>query len=194
LHEFVTPCYVYFTDEISAGEMAKLTTCIDLMDEGIDRVSQIIPTMPAVEARLCRLLLMVGEGIDQELAFKLKPHKLNHSEFLTLMILYSRPDGSSTPGELCEFATQGATNMTRIANALARRGLITRGASEADRRRVVIRITAAGRRFVKEMLPPMFPRIDTMFHNFSATDKRHLDRLLRKLAGNLDRLSEHSHP
>ncbi|MFC5440327.1 MarR family winged helix-turn-helix transcriptional regulator [Rhodanobacter ginsenosidimutans] len=174
--------------------MAKLTTCIDLMDEGIDRVSQIIPTMPAVEARLCRLLLMVGEGIDQGLAFKLKPYKLNHSEFLTLMILYSRPDGSSTPGELCEFATQGATNMTRIANALARRGLITRGASEADRRRVVIRITAAGRRFVKEMLPPMFPRIDTMFQSFSATDKRHLDRLLRKLAGNLDRLSEHSHP
>ena len=174
--------------------MAKLTTCIDLMDEGIGRVNQIIPAMPATEARLCRLLLMVGEGMSEELAFKLKPHKLNHSEFLTLMILYSRPDGSSTPGELCEFATQGATNMTRIANALARRGLITRGASAADRRRVVIRITAAGRRFVKEMLPPMFPRIDTMFHNFSATDKRHLDRLLRKLAGNLDRLSEHSHP
>lgn len=188
------PCYVYFIDEISAGEMAKLTTCITLMDEGIGRVSQIIPAMPATEARLCRLLLMVGEGMSEELAFKLKPHKLNHSEFLTLMILYSRPDGSSTPGELCEFATQGATNMTRIANALVKRGLITRSASQADRRRVLIRITAAGRRFVQKMLPPMFPRIGTMFEGFSATDKRHLDRLLRKLAGNLDRLSEDTHP
>ena len=77
---------------------------------------------------------------------------------------------------------------------LVKRGLITRSASEADRRRVLIRITAAGRRFVQKMLPPMFPRIGTMFEGFSATDKRHLDRLLRKLAGNLDRLSEDTHP
>ena len=174
--------------------MAHLTNCITMMDEGIGRVSQIIPQMPAPEARLCRLMLMVGASLEEELEFKLKPHKLNHSEFLTLMILYSRPDGSSTPGELCEFATQGATNMTRIANALVKRGLITRGASKEDRRRVLIHITPAGRRFVQKMLPPMFPRIGTMFEGFSATDKRHLDRLLRKLAGNLDRLSEDTHP
>jgi MarR family transcriptional repressor of emrRAB len=159
-----------------------------MMDEGIERVSQIIPQMPLVEARLCRLMLMVGGALEGELEFKLKPHKLNHSDFLTLMILYSRPDGSSTPGELCEFATQGATNMTRIANALVKRGLITRGASAEDRRRVLIRITPAGRRFVQKMLPPMFPRVDAMFENFTETDKRNLSRLLRKLANNLDQL------
>ncbi|HWU76587.1 MAG TPA: MarR family transcriptional regulator [Rhodanobacter sp.] len=170
--------------------MASLGNCIAMMDQGIGRVSQIIPQLPAAEARLCRLMLMVGENIESELEFKLKPHKLNHSEFLTLMILYSRPDGSSTPGELCEFATQGATNMTRIGNALVKRGLITRGSSTEDRRRVLIRITAAGKRFVQKMLPPMFPRIDAMFADFSDTDKRQLDRLLRKLAHNLDVLGE----
>jgi MarR family transcriptional repressor of emrRAB len=174
--------------------MALLTSCIEMMDEGTGRVSQIIPEMPAPEARLCRLMLMVGTSLEEELEFKLKPHKLNHSEFLTLMILYSRPDGSSTPGELCEYATQGATNMTRIANALAKRGLITRGASTEDRRRVEIRITAAGKRFVQKMLPPMFPRVAIMFAGFSDIDKRQLDRLLRKLARNLDQLSESIHP
>lgn len=174
--------------------MASLTNCIEMMDAGIDRVGQIIPQLPAAEARLCRLMLMVGASLEGELEFKLKPHKLNHSEFLTLMILYSRPDGSSTPGELCEYASQGATNMTRIANALVKRGLITRGTSEEDRRRVLIRITAAGRRFVQKMLPPMFPRIATMFADFSDGDKRNLNRLLRKLAHNLDQLSEATHP
>jgi MarR family transcriptional repressor of emrRAB len=164
------------------------------MDEGIERVSQIIPQMPAFEARLCRLMLMAGSSLEEELEFKLKPHKLNHSEFLTLMILYSRPDGSSTPGELCEFTSQGATNMTRIGNALVKRGLITRGASEEDRRCVLVRITPAGRRFVQKMLPPMFPRVATMFAGFSDADKRYLDRLLRKLAGNLDLLSENRLP
>ena len=174
--------------------MARLGDCIAMMDEGIGRVSQVIPDMPAAEARLTRLLLMVGQTFDEAVEQALKPSKINHSDFLTLMILYSRPDGSSTPGELCEYATQGATNMTRIANALVKRGLITRGASEEDRRRVLIRIAPAGRRFVQKMLPPMFPRVATMFAGFSDTDKRHLDRLLRKLAGNLDQLSENRLP
>ena len=174
--------------------MAQLTKCIAMMDEGIERMSEIIPQMPALEARLCRLMLMLGSSIEGDLESKLKPHKLNHSDFLTLMILYSRPDGSSTPGELCEFATQGATNMTRIANALVKRGLITRGASEEDRRRVLIRITAAGRRLVQQMLPPMFPRVGAMFANFSETDKRSLGRLLRKLAHNLEQLDPDSQP
>ncbi|MFC5435375.1 MarR family winged helix-turn-helix transcriptional regulator [Rhodanobacter umsongensis] len=174
--------------------MVRLTDCIELMDQGIGRVSHIIPQMPATEARLTRLMLMVGGALEEELEFKLKPHKLNHSEFLTLMILYSRPDGSSTPGELCEYASQGATNMTRIGNALVKRGLITRGGSEEDRRRVLIRITPAGRRFVQKMLPPMFPRVATMFAGFSDGDKRSLSRLLRKLARNLDELSDANPP
>jgi Transcriptional regulators len=174
--------------------MARLTNCIAMMDEGIGRVSQIIPQLPAAEARLSRLMLMVSASLEEELEFKLKPHKLNHSEFLTLMILYSRPDGSSTPGELCEFASQGATNMTRIGNTLVKRGLITRGASEEDRRCVLIRITAAGRRFVQKVLPPMFPRVATMFAGFSDGDKHNLSRLLRKLAHNLDQLSEAPQP
>ncbi len=174
--------------------MANLANCIAMMDEGIGRVGQIIPQLPAPEARMCRLMLMLGSTIERELEFNLKPHKLNHSEFLTLMILYSRPDGSSTPGELCEYATQGATNMTRIANTLVKRGLITRRASREDRRRVLIRITLAGRRFVQKMLPPMFPQLGAMFAGFSDTDQRQFDRLLRKLTGNLDQLSEHRLP
>lgn len=170
--------------------MPSLTDHITLMDLAIDRVHQIIPDMPKSEAKLSRIMLLVGAGIDQELELKLKPHKLNHSEFHTLMILYSRPDGSSTPGELCELCSQGATNMTRIANALVKRGLIRRGPSLDDRRCVVITITATGQRFVQNMLPPMFPRIHGMYEGFTATDQQQLDRLLRKLAHNLDRLCE----
>jgi MarR family transcriptional repressor of emrRAB len=174
--------------------MTGLANCIAMMDEGIGRVGQVIARLPATEARLCRLMLMLGNTIERELESNLKAHKLNHSEFLTLMILYSRPDGSSTPGELCEYATQGATNMTRIANTLVKRRLITRGTGTQDRRRVLIRITPAGRRFVQKMLPPMFPQLDAMFAGFRDTDKRQLDRLLRKLAGNLDQLTEHRLP
>ena len=104
--------------------------------------------------------------------------------------LYSRPEGASTPGELCDFTSLGATNMTRIANALVERGLIKRGPSAQDRRRVEIQITPAGRRFVQKLLPNLFPPCGAAFAGFSETDKRSFSRLLLKLADNLDRLDE----
>ncbi|MBD8871888.1 MarR family transcriptional regulator [Rhodanobacter sp. DHB23] len=168
--------------------MTLLGNCMAMMDEGIGRMREAISHLPAEQATLCRLMSMVGKRMDEGLEEKLKPHQLNHSEFLTLMMLYSRPDGSSTPGELCEFTSQGSTNMTRIGNTLVKRGLISRGASAEDRRCVVMRISAAGRRFVLKMLPPMFPRLEAMFAGFSATERSQLSRLLRKLANNLDQL------
>ncbi|MDE2279086.1 MAG: MarR family transcriptional regulator [Xanthomonadaceae bacterium] len=168
--------------------MSRLGNCIAMMDEGIGRMHDAIPSLPAEQATLCRLMSMVGKRMDEGLEEKLKPHQLNHSEFLTLMILHSRPDGSSTPGELCEFTSQGSTNMTRIGNALVQRGLVSRGASAEDRRCVLIRITAAGRRFVQKMLPPMFPHTEAMFAGFSAAERKQFSRLLRKLAKNLDQL------
>ena len=157
-----------------------------MLDEGIARVRQVMPNMPE-DAGLCRVLLLLSGRMQEELEHKLKPHKLNDSEFQTLMILFSRQEGS-TPTELCEFTYQGATNMTRIANALVKRGLITRGPSDEDRRRVVMHITPAGRRFVQKMLPPMFPRLRLMFDGFSDSERRTFNRLLRKLADNLSQL------
>lgn len=161
-----------------------------MMDQGIDRLGGVLPELPADKAKLSRLMLMVGSRLQEELEQMLKPHRLNHSEFLTLMVLYSSPDGSSTPGELCEYTSQGATNMTRIGNTLVERGLIRRAASAEDRRRVHMCITSAGQRFVQKMLPTLFPRLTVMFDGFGDNDRRQFGRLLRKLADNLDRLDE----
>ena len=169
--------------------MARLTTCIEMLDEGMSRVSEAVPGMPTTEGTLARLLLLLAASTQQELERKLKPHQLSDSEFLTLMILFSRPDGGSSPSELCEHTSQGATNMTRIANALLKRGLITRGSSAQDRRRVLIHITAAGRRSVRQMLPSLFPRLRAAFLDFTDADKRQLNRLLRKMASNLDQMA-----
>jgi MarR family transcriptional repressor of emrRAB len=40
----------------------------------------------------------------------------------------------------------------------------------------------------------MFPRLDSVFADFSDIDKRHLNRLLRKLAHNLDQLRDATKP
>jgi MarR family transcriptional regulator, negative regulator of the multidrug operon emrRAB len=177
---------IYFTSEICTSEMS-LIDHIKRLDEGFEGIRRAMPEL-SEDAKLCRVVLMLAESMQAEFERKLRPYKLNDSEFRTLVMLFSRPDGSSTPGELCVFTAQGATNMTRIANALVKRGLITRGPGAADRRQVVMQITAAGRRFVQKMLPAMLPPLQRIFTGFSQTDRRSLGRLLRKLAQNLSHL------
>lgn len=160
------------------------------MDAGIARVGESIPDIPQLEVRLTRLLLLVGGTLLTDLENHLKPHGLNDSDFRTLMILYSSPNGSASPTELCEYAQQGATNMTRIANVLVKAGLATRAPSAEDRRRVVLSITPVGKRLVRKILPPLFPRVLGAFASLSASDKRTLDRLLRQIALNIDSLTQ----
>jgi len=160
------------------------------MVDGVERVGQKIPDMPKQLIVLARLILIVGRRLEESLTQQLAPHRLNHSELVTLMFLYSRPDGVSTPTELCAVTWESTSNMTRIGNALIGRGLIVRSQSQTDRRRVVISLTPSGCRFVRSLVPTMFPVLHELFAGFGAANLARLQRLLVKLAGNVDHLHE----
>ena len=167
-----------------------LSNDISIMSEGIDRLGRKIPDTPRHLMVLARLILILGRRLEERLATQLVPHGLNHSELVTLMFLYSRPDGMATPSELCAVTWERTSNMTRIGNALIGRGLILRGPSQIDRRRVEIVITPAGCRLVRSMVPSMFGVLRELFDSFSAANLNRLDRLLVRLAGNVDRLDQ----
>jgi len=168
--------------------MPRIKTCVEAIYEGVGRVNSRIPGLPVSEVLLVRLLMLTAGALLREFEDKLKPYGLNDSDFRTLMMLYSSEDGTGTPGELCLLADQKPTNMTRIANALAKRDLISRSHATHDRRQVVLRITPAGRRFVAKMLPPMFPSLVESFACFSAAEHKTFERLLKKLALHIDPL------
>lgn len=168
--------------------MKSLTHCLESMHAGIDRVADRMPAMPRDDVQLIRLLMLGGSAVTGELEDLLRPHGLNESEFRTLVILFSSPDGRAFPGELCQFATQKPTNMTRITNGLVKRGLITRMPSEEDRRRVVLSITGQGRRFARKLLPLLFAPVTATLAGFTRKEKCELRRLLTKLVHNLDLL------
>ncbi|SEO73949.1 MarR family transcriptional regulator, negative regulator of the multidrug operon emrRAB [Luteibacter sp. UNC138MFCol5.1] len=165
--------------------MSSLKPCVDALYEGVDRVAERIPELPRCEVFLVRLLMLNAGALLRDFESKLKPHGMNDSDFRTLMMLYASEEGA-TPGELCLLAEQKPTNMTRIANALVKRDFISRSHATHDRRQVVLRITAAGRRFVNKLLPPMFPPLVESFACFSATERKTFERLLKKLALHLD--------
>lgn len=169
--------------------MGRVVEHLEAMELGIGRVAGMVPCMPQTEVVLTRMLLLVGTEVAAALEHALNPYDLNESDFRVLLMLFSSPNGCAHPGDLCQYATQKPTNMTRISDNLVRAGLITRAPSEADRRRIVLSVTPSGRRFVHKLLPLMFPHVSALFQNFSKADKAEFDRLLHKLVANLDRMN-----
>lgn len=68
---------------------------------------------------------------------------------ISVLFLLDR-DGASTPGALAEHERVQPPTMTRVVNCLADRGLVARSDHPSDGRQVVVAITDAGRREIRE--------------------------------------------
>jgi MarR family transcriptional repressor of emrRAB len=166
--------------------MGKLLDHMQGIEAGLAQVSDRMPALPQQDVMLVRLLHLAAEGLTARFLDVLKPHGLNESDFRVLMQLYSSPSGSAYPSELCVFVVQTPTNMTRIADALVQRKLVTRTPGEQDRRRIELRITPAGRRFVERLLPKLFPLLTAFFSTLDQREKRTLEKLLERVIVSVD--------
>ncbi len=166
--------------------MQSLSDDFAAMQAGIDRVATRVTGVPTADVLLLRMIKHLGTAMTARMERVLQPHGLAETDFSALMQLFSSPDGNASPGELCGLIAQRPTNMTRITDALVRKGLATRRPGTVDRRRVVLRITPAGERFVRALLPQMIPELATGFAGLGTRDKQQLGRLLRRLAASID--------
>ena len=81
-------------------------------------------------------------------------------------------------------------SVTGIIDRLERAGLVARGEVRSDLRSKRISLTSAGRNVVKQVLRGHEHRIDALMAGLSADEQEELRRLLVKLAGHLEGLSE----
>jgi len=142
--------------------------------------------VPVIETVALRLMVLVGREISSLLERALKPHGLNETDFRTLMILFAQPDGVAHPSDLCASVAQSAANMTRVADGLCERGLITRVPSEQDRRRTILRITPAGEALARALLPQTSAHTRALFEPVAPADRQRLLQQLRCLVTQLD--------
>jgi MarR family transcriptional repressor of emrRAB len=99
----------------------------------------------------------------------------------------SQPDGVACPSDLCAFVAQSPANMTRVADALSERGLITRTTSEQDRRRTMLRITPAGEALACSLMPLVLGVMHGVYGDMPNASRRSLLDLLRQLTAQMDR-------
>jgi MarR family transcriptional regulator, negative regulator of the multidrug operon emrRAB len=153
----------------------------DTIVTGLARLRERIPSAPVPKILLSRTLLELGRGMSAQLEQQIRRFGLAEPEFRVLTVLFSQPEGIAHPSELAERTGQSPANMSRIADALVARDLITRVASAKDRRRLVLRVTEQGEELVRHLLPTLFVGLDTMLADFSEGELEQLNTLLRRL-------------
>lgn len=106
-------------------------------------------------------------------------HGLTRPEILSLIFLYFR-DGISA-ADICDFSGHLKNNISRAITALESKGLVRRKADPQDQRRLIIYITAAGRRLHDTFMPALKQREDDMMACLSSSERQNFEKLLQKL-------------
>jgi MarR family transcriptional regulator, negative regulator of the multidrug operon emrRAB len=156
------------------------------VEEGIERITRKLksPTHAREDVVLMRLVTSMARLYDEIVNASIRPQRLNHVMFKTLLMAFGSPTNEVNPSRLSEVTGESRANMTRICDELCERGLIERHAGQTDRRRIAISLTAAGERMVRKMLPRIGEPLQRAHASLSANEKRQLESLLKKqLAG-----------
>lgn len=182
----------YFALRLQCASMDSPTRAAGLLQERADEVEAVIRRLvgtpielPVVESLVLRFVVLIGRDVSMLLEQSLRPHGLSETDYRTLLTLHGQPQGVH-PGELCASVARSPANMTRIADGLCERGLITRVPSDEDRRRTLLRITPAGEALVRLLAPQSAERNRAIFAHIPEAQRAALLELLRTLISGVD--------
>ena len=100
---------------------------------------------PGLMARIVRLQLLAAEQLEAVTA----DHGIAFNDYLVLGVIRRAPSGRCAPSFVCETLHRTSGGMTLTLDRLERSGWVLRDRDEGDRRRVVLRLTPAGRALAK---------------------------------------------
>lgn len=98
--------------------------------------------------------------------------------------------GSLSPTAIADRLIITTASITSLLDTLQRRGLVERSPDVYDRRRVVVTITAEGRRVIRRLLPEMLALQDEVAAALSPGDRAELVRLLGTLRAGIAAAAE----
>lgn len=140
-----------------------------------------------LELKLWLRLLACTNLVEAPLRSKLRARfEVTLPRFDLMAQLDRHPKGLSMQ-ELSQRLMVTGGNVTGLIQRLVEEGMVIREASREDRRRIIVRLSALGRRQFKVMAQHHESWVDSLFSGLSATDKTQLLDLLGRLKTTLKR-------
>jgi DNA-binding MarR family transcriptional regulator len=138
-----------------------------------------VPADPSLLYVLKQLELAARSGLDDIF----RPVGLTAHQYTALTVLERHPDMSSA--QLARYSFVTAQSMADMVAALLAAGLIERHRDQADRRRLVLALTAAGRDLLDRYRGEVAALQARMLADFSKKEAADLWRMLRRCRANL---------
>jgi len=145
-----------------------------------------LATWPQIDPAVESIVNRIGAAyrlLDDQMRDSLGHVGLTKEEFKVLITLYLGP---RTHGALCRELHVSTGAMTNRLDKLERAALVSRSRDPSDRRGVLLELTVAGRERIDAYIELGARRERMLLDGLSATDKRNLNALLRKLVGSLE--------
>ncbi len=100
-----------------------------------------------------------------------RAHGVSQGRFAVLMSLSLRPDEGFTPSEIAERVSSTRATITGLATGLERDGYVTREAAPGDRRKVILKLTDAGRDLLEALVPAHLRRLAHLLANVTPEER-----------------------
>lgn len=126
----------------------------------------------AVIGRVLRLASLIRRDTDDLLT----EHELSRAEFDVLCAL--RRNATLSPGQISREMLSSGAAITKRLDRLEKLGLVTRAASERDRRVVQVRLTERGGELIDDLLPRQLEAERAALDNLREPERKELAELL----------------
>jgi len=98
-----------------------------------------------------------------------------------VILIYLRDGIALNPKDICAEFRHDSGALTRVIDQLAERGFLERNRGLADRRKVDLHLTPAGRKAVESLIPIVLDKLNFALADFSSAEVHEFTRLLTKL-------------
>jgi MarR family transcriptional repressor of emrRAB len=163
-------------------------------EQRVRRVAERSPGTPVRNVTLTRMFFYIFKALEDQTNHFLAEFGLNNTHYIALMMIYSSENNMLNPCKLSDALLSSRANITRLTDELVGNGWVERKGSSEDRRRIELSLTPFGVKFIEELLPRNWDRIDGIWSDFSPDEIEVTEKMLRKLLSRINQVSPHENP
>lgn len=131
-------------------------------------------------------ILRAASNLSEALDKMLAQHGLLQGRWWVLVLLLREDNLSSSPSELADKAGVTKATMTGFIDGLEHEDLVSRLTDRKDRRKLKIKLTAAGRQKLDEVMPIYYTNVTTLMSQLSLQHRQDVVRHMQTLGANAD--------
>lgn len=143
--------------------------------------------MPADDAQqmqpgdVIQRLLRTAAQVTSEQTRRLRATRLSPSAFTVLLELAEADDEGLQPCALAARLSVSRPSMCGLVDGLQAKGLVRRSPHHRDGRRVLVTLSDTGHKLLEEHRAAYDAMLDSMLHDLTGSDRRHLIGLLQRI-------------